>query len=71
MTPGELHHWVSPAEMPVHTNGRVSKTHAKRLFAQRAHNGLAAAGGAALVGRHAQLHVPTVLTLLYGQTKPA
>jgi hypothetical protein len=62
-----LTEWVPVSQVPNLTSGRITLTHAKRLFRDRNSNGFAASGAARIVGRHGLVHVPTLLDLVFGQ----
>lgn len=63
----DLNDWSTVENLPARSNGLISKTYAKRLFRDRATNGLAVKGAAAMVGRKALVHVPKVLDHVLGQ----
>ena len=67
----DLTEWTEVRTIPQRTDGRVSLTLAKRTFRERSANGLEEAGGAALVGKVALVHLPTFLDLIFNQAKRA
>ena len=71
MSPQNLSDWSSVEDLPARSAGIITRTHAKRLFRDRAVNGLAAKGAAAMVGRKALMHVPKVLDYVLGQNAAA
>ena len=62
----DLDDWVPAKQLPVITNGKITLTSAKKLLQHRAENGLEARGGARVVGRTGYLHIPTVLSFVFG-----
>ena len=67
----DLTEWAEVRAIPQLTDGLVSHTHAKRVFRERSANGLEEAGGAALVGKVAMVHLPTFLDLVFNKAKRA
>ena len=67
----DLTEWTEVRDIPQLTDGLVSRTHAKRVFRERSANGLKEAGGAALIGKVAMVHLPTFLDLVFNKAKRA
>jgi len=61
-----LENWQPVSKVPALTGGRITRTMARRLFAERAESGLEQSGGARMIGRSGYVNVPALLDRLFG-----
>jgi hypothetical protein len=62
----DLQNWHRVDVIHEITGGRITRTAARKIFRERATNGLEASGGARMVGRTGMANVPVFLDFVFG-----